>query len=87
MAFKLKSPFNNGNNKSKTPQIDKFMKMNERVSKKPTITEKANYAMEGIMNMMTVPLTGQTVQERRKNINLKKQIKKKELKRENLYLQ
>tara|TARA_R100000664_G_scaffold18986_2_gene28090 strand:+ start:132 stop:1457 length:1326 start_codon:yes stop_codon:yes gene_type:complete len=76
MAFKLKSPFNNGNNKSKTPQADKYMKMNERVSKKPTITEKANYAMEGIMNMMTVPLTGQTVQEHRKKYQSEEADKK-----------
>ena len=76
MAFKLKSPFNNGNNKNKTPQIDKFMKMNERVSKKPTITEKANYAMEGIMNTMTVPLTGQTVEERRRKYQSEEADKK-----------
>jgi len=76
MAFKLKSPFNNGNNKSKTPQADKYMKMNERVSKKPTITEKANYAMEGIINMMTVPLTGQTVQEHRKKYQSEEADKK-----------
>ena len=76
MAFKLKSPFNNGNNKSKTPQVDKYIKINERVSKKPTITEKANYAMEGIMNMMTVPLTGQTVQERRKKYQSEEADKK-----------
>lgn len=30
MAFKMRSPLHNGDNKSKTPTIDKFMKMNER---------------------------------------------------------
>jgi len=45
-----------------TPEIDKYMKMHERPRKQPpTITEKANIAIEGIANMVTIPLTGKSV--------------------------
>jgi hypothetical protein len=59
-----------------TPEIDKFMKMNERPRKEPpTITEKANMAVKGIMNMVTIPLTGKSVADWQKYHNPNKSPK------------
>lgn len=62
MAFKMRSPLHNGDNKSKTPQVDKFMKMNERVSKTPTVTEKANMVMKGISSLTSPPIISKHVE-------------------------
>ena len=68
MAFKLKSPLHNGDKKSTTPQVDKFMKMNERPSKELHKSiggysplhpiEKANLAIHKGLDIVTLGYAG-----------------------------
>lgn len=68
MAFKMKSPLHNGDKKSKTPQVDKFMKMNERPSKELHKSiggysplhpiEKANLAIHKGLDIVTLGYAG-----------------------------